>query len=98
MGKKLKKITGYIWRHKYLWTTLIFLVIVGFVDANSFWNRYELARHNRQLREEIARFEAQYERETRELDELNSNPEAVEQVARVRLFMKTADEDVYVLE
>ena len=30
--------------------------------------------------------------------ELESNPEAVERVARVDLYMKTANEDVYVLE
>ena len=84
-------------KQKYLWTILIFIVYVGFIDSNSFWHRYELHQQNNELREEIKRFEKRYEADTKEYNELKYSPEAVERVARVNLFMKTEDEDVYIV-
>ena len=75
-------------RHKYLWTILAFLILIGFVDPNSLWYRYRLYEHNETLREDIRRYEQQYA----------ADPAAVEKVARVHLFMKTDNEDVYVIE
>jgi len=98
MGKKLKKVALGIVRQKYLWTIVAFVAIVGFLDANSFWHHYELRQQNNDLRKEISEYEALYAADTRELHELERNPEAVERVARVNLYMKTADEDVYVIE
>lgn len=98
MGQKLKKIAFNILHQKYLWTIILFIVIVGFLDTNSFWHHYELRQQNNELREEIAAYEEKYEADTRELQELENSPEAVERVARVNLYMKTDDEDVYVIE
>ena len=53
---------------------------------------------NEQLRDEIKTYEERYQADSRELNELEHNPEAVERVARVNLYMKTANEDVYVIE
>ena len=83
---------------KYMWTILIFIVIAGFVDSNSFWHRYQIRKQNEALRQEIASYQAQYKADTRELNDIEHNPDAVERVARVNLYMKTADEDVYVVE
>lgn len=98
MGHKLSRYTHYMWRHRYLWAIVLFVAIVGFIDTNSFWHRYELHQANEELRTEIRKYDEKYLMDTRELRELETNPEAVEKVARVRLFMKTANEDVYVLE
>ena len=79
-------------RHKYL------LVLIGFVDPNSLWYRYRLYERNETLREDIRRYEQQYAADARTLYELHTDPAAVEKVARVHLFMKTDNEDVYVIE
>lgn len=97
MGK-FKSIVGKVWEHKYLFTFLFFLIIVGFIDTNSLLFRYQLYLQNKALKEEIAEYEAQFAADTRELETLRSHPDAVEEVARVRLFMKTDNEDVYVVE
>ena len=55
-------------------------------------------QRNEALRAEIKTFEDRYNADTHELNELEHNPEAMERVARVDLFMKTANEDVYVIE
>ena len=53
---------------------------------------------NETLREDIRRYEQQYAADARTLYELHTDPAAVEKVARVHLFMKTDNEDVYVIE
>ena len=98
MGENKIKLKLGIWRNKYFWATVLFVAIIGFLHPNSLLQRYRLSRQNNALREEIAFYEEKYQRDTRELQELETNPEAVEKVARVHLFMKTENEDVYVLE
>lgn len=98
MGHKLKRAVLLVIRQKYLWTILAFIAIVGFLDPNSFWRLFELRRQNAALRAEIAEYEDRYNADTQALHDLMNNPEAVERVARVNLNMKTADEDVYVIE
>ena len=98
MGQKLKRAVLLVIRQKYLWTILAFIAIVGFLDPNSFWRLFELRRQNAALRAEIAQYEDRYNADTQALHDLMNNPEAVERVARVNLNMKTADEDVYVIE
>lgn len=98
MGQKLKHAALSIIRQKYLWTIVAFIAIVGFLDANSFWHHYELKQQNDMLRTEIADYEARYAADTRALHELEHSQEAIERVARVNLYMKTEDEDVYVIE
>lgn len=98
MGKKLKRIGLRILRQKYLWTILAFIGIVGFLDPNSLLHRYELHQQNNALRDEIAIYEDRYNTDARELRDLQHNQDAIERVARVNLYMKTADEDVFVIE
>ena len=47
--------------------------------------------------EEKARFNAAYERDKAKIRELDRNPKAMEKIARERYFMKTDDEDIFVL-
>lgn len=98
MGKRLRGLGRMFIRHRYLCVTVLFVAVAGFLDTNSFWARYRLHEENEALREEIRQYEQRYERDTRELDNLKHSQAAVERVARLRLFMKTADEDVYVFE
>ncbi len=39
MGKKLNVVASHLRRHKYLWTTLVFLLIIGVLDENSLISR-----------------------------------------------------------
>lgn len=98
MAKKIKRICLSLIHKKYLWTIIFFIVVVGFLDPNSFWHRYEIHQQNELLRKEIKNYEERYNTDTRELNDLEHNPEAVERVARVNLYMKTANEDVYVID
>lgn len=98
MGQRFKRVGMAILRQKYLWTILAFVALTGFIDPNSYYHRFKLEQENDELREQIKAYEDRYNADTKSLYELQRSPEAVERVARVNLYMKTADEDVYVVE
>ena len=91
-------IWSFICRRKYLITVVAFAVIIGFLDENSLFRRLAYEREISQLKEEIEKYRADYEENTKRLNELNSNPDAIEQVAREKYLMKKPNEDIYVFE
>ena len=95
---KLITIWSFICRRKYLITVVAFAVITGFLDENSLFRRLAYEREISQLKEEIEKYRADYEENTKRLNELNSNPDAIEQVAREKYLMKKPNEDIYVFE
>ena len=95
---KLITICSFICRRKYLITVVAFAVIIGFLDENSLFRRLAYEREISQLKEEIEKYRADYEENTKRLNELNSNPDAIEQVAREKYLMKKPNEDIYVFE
>ena len=95
---KLITIWSFICRRKYLITVVAFAVIIGFLDENSLFRRLAYEREISQLKEEIEKYRADYEENTKRLNGLNSNPDAIEQVAREKYLMKKPNEDIYVFE
>ena len=95
---KLITIWSFICRRKYLITVVAFAVIIGFLDENSLFRSLAYEREISQLKEEIEKYRADYEENTKRLNELNSNPDAIEQVAREKYLMKKPNEDIYVFE
>ena len=97
MGKLLT-IWEFIGRHKYLITGVVFAVIIGFLDENSAIRRISYAREISRLKNEIEKYRTDYEENTKKLKELESNPDAIEQIAREKYLMKKPNEDIYVFE
>jgi cell division protein FtsB len=85
-------------RHKYLITLGVFAVIIVFLDENSAIRRLKYKREIMQLNEEIEKYRAEYEESTEKLNELNSNPESLEKIAREKYLMKKPNEDIYVFQ
>lgn len=83
-------------RHKYIITILLIVLIVGIVDEDSFLNRHPRRVRIDMLRQEIANYKQQYTEADSKIRELETNPKAVEKIARERYHMKRADEDVFV--
>ena len=95
---KLLTIWNYIRQHKYLITIVIFLIIIIFLDENNLLRR---ARHKyeiSELKSEIERYREQYEHDTKLLEELSNNPEALEKIAREKYLMKKPNEDIFIFE
>lgn len=75
------------------------MLIIGVLDEeNSLIQRFSHWREIRTLNTEIEHYRKQYERDSRELKELTSNPEELEKVAREKYLMKKENEDIYIFE
>ena len=97
MGKKLKNITYYFWKNKYIVFLIFFIVIVGFVDSSSLINRFDIKQENARLSADIKDYEAQCHRDSLKLQQLMQSPNAVIKVAREVHLMKADNEDVYLV-
>lgn len=84
--------------NKYVLTTILFLLIIGVLDKNSLIRRFEHKRQIYTLEQEIRKYEAQRDRDSKLLKEITANPDEMEKVARERYLMKKENEDVYVFE
>lgn len=88
----------FVFRHKYIVTLLVFGVVIGFTDSNSLYVRYRLHDEINRLQSQVDDYNARYERDKELLELLDSEPRAMEKIARERFFMKKPDEDVYIIQ
>lgn len=95
--EKMSQILEFLSRHKYLLTTVVGFVVVGFADANSIYRRIVLQYEIMDLKNEIEIYNKIYKNDARQLHALERNPKNIERIARERYFMKADDEDIYVL-
>lgn len=96
--KKLLVLWSWVRRHKYLITLLAFGIIIGFVGENSCVRYIGYKQEEQQLKEEIRKYQAEYDESTRRLRELDADSGAIEQVAREKYLMKEPDEDIYIFQ
>lgn len=94
---KLNSLWQLIRQYKYWVTSFCVVLFVGVLDDNSNLNRYLHRKQLEQLRNEIEQFRQEYERADRCMKELESDPYAVEKIARERYYMKRDNEDVYIV-
>lgn len=94
---RIKLISDLLSHYKYAITIIIGVLLVGFVDDNSFRRRVELEMQINDLNEEIAKYNEQNEHDMRQLKELGKGVRAYEKIAREKYFMQADNEDIYVL-
>ena len=95
---KLSNIWKFICRRKYFITIVAFTVIIVFLAENSMIRRLEYKHEIMQLKEEIEKYRTDYEENTQRLNEITTNPDAIEQIAREKYLMKKPNEDIFVFE
>ncbi len=94
---RLSAILELMSHYKYLIVIVLGVLVVGFIDENSFLKRIQLEWHISDLKEEIAKYKEQNAIATQKLRELKRNPSAIKKIARENYFMKADDEDIFVL-
>ena len=82
---------------KYALVSIIAVVLIGFVDDNSVWHHMQNKHKISELEAEIAKYTDQNQRNLQQIRMLESDPKAIEKIARERYFMKADDEDIFVL-
>ena len=97
MGKKLNIVWGMIAHYKYVIVIVLGIVLVGFVDDNSFVQRVKYDLQISELKDQIKAYDETHAKNAEALHELKRDPKTIEKIAREKYFMKTDDEDVFVL-
>lgn len=82
---------------KYIVVTILAVALIGFVDDNSVWHHIRNKQYIGELEDEIKKYEELNQNNQDQIRELDSNPKAIEKIARERYFMKTDEEDIFVL-
>ncbi|KAA6344320.1 Cell division protein FtsL [termite gut metagenome] len=95
---QLVVILRFIYKHKYLATTVAFAVFITFIDENNLIHRMKQNREIGQLRGKIEKYKKEYDESTQQLNALTENPEIIEKIAREKYLMKKPNEDIYVFE
>ncbi len=93
-----KKIFHFVFKYKYVFTLLVFAWLICFVGENSLVNRYGQKMEITRLKNEIDEYNRIFENDKETLNRLKNDPEAITEVARELYYMKTEDEDIYVVK
>lgn len=95
---RLYSFLSFFYSHRSVAFILFSLVYICFLDTNSVWKRHYRWQAKAQLEEEIAHLRTDYEKNTRELEELRQNARQVERVARERYYMTRPGEDLFIIQ
>lgn len=88
----------WLFKSKYLVAFAIFLIVIFFVGESSLINRIEQKREITKLKEEIDEYNRKFANDKKVLDALKHDDNAVKDVARSRYYMRTDDEDIFIIE
>ena len=94
---RINPVLSFISHNRYWFVIIIGGLLGGVIDDNSFLTRAQYAIQIRDLKEEIEKYNGQYERDKQKLNELHRNPKAITKIARENYMMKADDEDIFVL-
>lgn len=97
MNSRLSAIINFIGHYKYLIVCVLGVLVVGFLDENSFMHRIRYELEISDLKKQIKAYKERNEANVKQLKELRRNPKTIEKIARERYFMKADDEDIFVL-
>ncbi len=91
-----KRIPSWI-RNKYLLVLILVLVWLMFFDTHNFMQQWRIRSQLRELRIERDFYREEIMRDSTAIEELKSDPDALERFAREKYLMKKEGEDVYIL-
>ncbi|MDO4738898.1 MAG: septum formation initiator family protein [Bacteroidales bacterium] len=91
-------IKHWIFKLKYVVALAIFIGVIGFVGESSLVNRIAQQQEISRLRAEIDEHNRKFEQDKKTLNALKYDEEAVRDVARSRYYMKSDNEDIFIVE
>lgn len=94
---KISSLFYFFAQYKYLFTIVIGLIFIGVFGENSIYQRVVLQYEISDLKSEIKQYNKVYEADSKQLHALERDSRNIERIARERYFMKTDDEDIYIL-
>lgn len=96
-AKQLVLDVWHTWYVKYILVCILGVLIVGFLDENSVLSHFNNLQRIDELKGEIEHYEGINQANKDRIRQLEKDPKAIEKIAREQYFMKTDDEDIFVL-
>ena len=84
-------------RNKYFISFAAFCVVILFIDKNDFFTPMERRKELRELQQSKRYYTTQIALESKELQELKTNPATVEKYAREKYLMKRDNEEIFLV-
>jgi len=85
-------------KNKYIITLIAFIIWMIFFDAKDILTQRERGNELREMKESKAYYTAEIAKERKALEELKSNPAAIEKYAREKYLMKRDNEDLFIIQ
>jgi cell division protein FtsB len=79
-------------------TLFFFAVWIGFFDRNSLKEHISLTLQLHRLEREVVFYQAQVSSNRQRLNDLLTDNDNLEKIAREQYYMKRADEDIFIIE
>jgi len=84
-------------KNKYFISLAAFIAILFFFDKNDVFTQYARHKELRELQQSKQHYSSQIATESKELEQLKSNPATLERYAREKYLMKRDNEDLFIL-
>ncbi|MEI2739060.1 MAG: septum formation initiator family protein [Chitinophagaceae bacterium] len=94
--KLLTHIPAFI-KNKYFISFAAFCVVILFLDKNDVMTQLDRRKELRELQQSKRYYTAQIASERKELQAIETNPAAVEKIAREKYFMKRDNEEIFLV-
>lgn len=88
---------NWLWKFKYLVTSVVFLVWMIFFDRQNHFYRTKLDKEMESLVKDTLYYDREIKEASRQLDKLNGDKRALEKLGREKYLMKKDDEDVFII-
>ena len=98
MNDSIGDIINWISKHKYLFVTLTFLVIIVIFDENSLLKHFQYQREIISLKSEYKELKEQHDDLVIKLNELDTDAAEMEKIARDKYDMQLDNEDIFIIE
>ena len=84
--------------NKYIIATLIFVVIILFIDQYNVFNQSKSLKKLNKAKDQVEFYEAEIEKNQETLDKLQKDSALMERIAREKYMMKRDNEVIYIIE
>ena len=98
MNDSIAQLWEWIKKHKYMFVTIMFVIIIVFLDENNFMKHIQNKREIAALESEKKELQKKYDELTNKLDELEADPVLIEKIARERYGMHKPNEEVFIFD
>lgn len=88
----------YIFKLKYVFAFLLFAVSITFLGEGNLLVRFEQKQEISKLQGEIDEYQRKFDSDRTVLNSLKNDPDALREVAREKYYMKTENEDIFIIE